>query len=61
MSLKASAIRDLIWFAPRVTGFAQERLIPPGEGWVRFNDEMLWDPMSTDADWEFGNGEALHT
>ncbi|CAK8991308.1 unnamed protein product [Durusdinium trenchii] len=25
---------------------APERLIPPGEGWVRFNDEMLWEPRS---------------
>eukprot|EP00929_Paragymnodinium_shiwhaense_P090908 TRINITY_DN50990_c0_g1_i2.p1 TRINITY_DN50990_c0_g1~~TRINITY_DN50990_c0_g1_i2.p1 ORF type:complete len:819 (-),score=236.47 TRINITY_DN50990_c0_g1_i2:49-2430(-) len=24
----------------------QEKLIPPGEGWVRFSDEMLWDPRS---------------
>lgn len=23
-----------------------EKLVPPGEGWVRFNDEMLWDPRS---------------
>eukprot|EP00928_Gymnodinium_smaydae_P031206 TRINITY_DN22978_c0_g1_i1.p2 TRINITY_DN22978_c0_g1~~TRINITY_DN22978_c0_g1_i1.p2 ORF type:complete len:825 (+),score=180.66 TRINITY_DN22978_c0_g1_i1:84-2477(+) len=24
----------------------QEKLIPPGEGWTRFNDEMLWDVRS---------------
>jgi len=24
----------------------QEKLIPPGEGWVRFNEDMLWDPRS---------------
>lgn len=23
-----------------------ERLIPPGEGWIRYNDEMLWEPRS---------------
>jgi len=24
----------------------QEKLIPPGEGWVRATDDMLWDPRS---------------
>mmetsp|Transcript_60118 Transcript_60118/g.155361 ORF Transcript_60118/g.155361 Transcript_60118/m.155361 type:complete len:799 (+) Transcript_60118:47-2443(+) len=28
------------------TGTKVEKLIPPGEGWVRSNDEMLWDPRS---------------
>mmetsp|Transcript_853 Transcript_853/g.2379 ORF Transcript_853/g.2379 Transcript_853/m.2379 type:complete len:795 (+) Transcript_853:44-2428(+) len=28
------------------TGVKQEKLIPPGEGWTRFDDEMLWDPRS---------------
>lgn len=32
---------------PRATtGVKQEKLIPPGEGWTRFNDEMLWDLRS---------------
>lgn len=28
------------------TGTKQEKLIPPGEGWTRFNDEMLWNSRS---------------
>mmetsp|Transcript_51684 Transcript_51684/g.135768 ORF Transcript_51684/g.135768 Transcript_51684/m.135768 type:complete len:803 (+) Transcript_51684:109-2517(+) len=28
------------------TGTKQEKLIPPGEGWTRFNDEMLWNARS---------------
>mmetsp|Transcript_76257 Transcript_76257/g.176975 ORF Transcript_76257/g.176975 Transcript_76257/m.176975 type:complete len:795 (+) Transcript_76257:46-2430(+) len=28
------------------TGIKQEKLIPPGEGWTRLDDEMLWDPRS---------------
>jgi len=32
---------------PRATsGIKQEKLIPPGEGWTRFDDELLWDPRS---------------
>lgn len=27
-------------------GAKQDRLIPPGEGWTRATDEMLWDPRS---------------
>lgn len=28
------------------SGTKQEKLIPPGEGWTRFSDDMLWDPRS---------------
>lgn len=28
------------------TGTKVDKLIPPGEGWVRHSDEMLWDPRS---------------
>jgi len=35
-----------IYNAMRLSQVAPERLIPPGEGWVRFNDEMLWEPRS---------------
>mmetsp|Transcript_63735 Transcript_63735/g.184856 ORF Transcript_63735/g.184856 Transcript_63735/m.184856 type:complete len:799 (+) Transcript_63735:189-2585(+) len=28
------------------SGMKVEKLIPPGEGWVRFTDDMLWDPRS---------------
>merc|ERR1712003_372811 len=28
------------------TGTKSDKLIPPGEGWTRFDDEMLWDPRS---------------
>lgn len=30
----------------RVEGLKQEKLIPPGEGWTRATDDMLWDPRS---------------
>jgi len=30
----------------RDTPATGERLIPPGEGWIRFNDDMLWEPRS---------------
>ncbi|CAJ1438004.1 unnamed protein product [Effrenium voratum] len=33
-------------FSAMQRNIAPERLIPPGEGWVRFNDEMLWEPRS---------------
>lgn len=28
------------------SGTKVEKLIPPGEGWVRYSDDMLWDPRS---------------
>lgn len=39
-----SSLEGLI--AVTATATKAEKLIPPGEGWVRFNDEMLWDPRS---------------
>lgn len=41
-----SSLEGLLVDPRASTGVKQEKLIPPGEGWTRFDDEMLWDPRS---------------
>lgn len=46
MPVATPEVLEGIYNAMRQSQVAPERLIPPGEGWVRFNDEMLWEPRS---------------
>mmetsp|Transcript_124318 Transcript_124318/g.247847 ORF Transcript_124318/g.247847 Transcript_124318/m.247847 type:complete len:795 (+) Transcript_124318:150-2534(+) len=41
-----SSLEGLLVDPRAATGVKQEKLIPPGEGWTRSNDELLWDPRS---------------
>jgi len=41
-----SCIESLLVDPSAKSGQKQEKLIPPGEGWVRFSDELLRDPRS---------------
>jgi len=41
-----SSLEGLLVDPRASTGVKQEKLIPPGEGWVKFDDEMSWDPRS---------------
>lgn len=49
-SASESSLEGLLAADPRQAATASapkpEKLIPPGEGWVRFSDQMLWEPRS---------------
>jgi len=44
-SVDESTLEGLIGVQPSASA-KQDKLIPPGEGWTRYNDDMLWDTRS---------------